>query len=162
MNIPQSSYNRITITVTINGLMYILLCIAARRNFFKLLDASSQGDILVDRFVVNITDVPIGSTSDRTYLGIFGLASVDIRIALVCSPGYIGPDCSTECHNETCTCPPGFTGPFCATSITQNCSVNCSGEGDDHTTTSDITSPDLDNNSHENHTPLAHCTSQLA
>ena len=106
--------------------------------------------------MVNITDVLIGSTSNRTHSGIFGLASVDIRIALVCSPGYIGPDCSTECHNETCTCPPGFTGPFCATRITQDCSVDCNGEGDDHTMTSDITSPDLDHNSPDNHTTGSH------
>ena len=79
----------------------------------------------MDRFAVNVTDVPIGSSRTQTHSGIFGLAMLEATTTLACSENHIGPDCNTECLSEPCTCPAGFTGEFCATSIDDCVGVAC-------------------------------------
>ena len=93
--------------------------------FFELIDDNAAG-ILIDRFVINVTDIPVSSTTNeiKTIQGIFGFAAVNVMIRLVCTVNYYGPTCDTLCFSN-CACSPGFTGEFCATSINDCVGVEC-------------------------------------
>lgn len=88
---------------------------------FKMTNPSEV--FLVDRFAVNISNVPDGSATVQSHSGVFGLASVSTSSTLMCSSQFTGPIC-TVCQSG-CDCAAGFTGPMCATSIDDCAGVDC-------------------------------------
>ena len=84
----------------------------------------------IDAIPVDI-DITVGTASpETTYIGIAGIAQLNVSFLVRCADGFYGQDCLTSCPDfESCAgCGlSGFTGEFCQFS-TEDCSeVYCNG-----------------------------------
>ena len=87
----------------------------------------------IDAIPVDI-DITVGTASpETTYIGIAGIAQLNVSFSARCADGFYGRDCLTSCPDfESCAgCGLSvFTGEFCQFS-TEDCSeVYCNGNGD--------------------------------
>ena len=81
----------------------------------------------IDAIPVDI-DISVGTASpETTYIGIAGIAQLNVSFLVRCADGFYGQDCLTSCPNfESCAgCGlSGFTGEFCQFEFsTEDCSV---------------------------------------
>ena len=86
----------------------------------------------IDAIPVDI-DITVGTASpEATYVGLAGIAQLNVSFLVRCGDGFYGQDCLTSCPDfESCAgCGlSGFTGEFCQFS-TEDCSeVYCNGNG---------------------------------
>ena len=89
----------------------------------------------IDAIPVDI-DITVGTASpETTYIGLAGIAQLNVSFVVRCADGFYGQYCLTSCPDfESCAgCArglSGFTGEFCQFS-TEDCSeVYCNGNGD--------------------------------
>ena len=61
--------------------------------YLEIIDDDTNGEDLIDRFVINVS-VPAGIEPQRgDYMGIFGLAEIDLSFAIRCKSTFTGPNC---------------------------------------------------------------------
>ena len=86
----------------------------------------------IDAIPVDI-DITLGTSSpETTYIGLAGIAQINVSFLVRCADGYYGQDCLTSCPNfESCAgCGlSGFTGEFCQHDIDDCENVNCNDGG---------------------------------
>ena len=123
--------------------MILVLCIQGIQFRYIMMDCSPDGekdgmhcDIQqrIDTIPVDV-DITVGTASpETTYIGLAGIAQLNISFLVRCADGFYGQDCLTICSFDFESCAgcglSGFTGEFCQFS-TEDCSeVHCNGNGD--------------------------------